>query len=121
MDGLKLAQSLGISKLWIDLDSALKVQSRLSSWKEKQLTMAGPSLMLQSVSSAIPRYAMQSTRLPQGLIRLIKLRVISYRQRIPKIKCNKRVQKSQISSKSADISSTKDDISKLLSPRFSSQ
>lgn len=50
-----------------------KVQSRLESWKAKQLTMAGRSFMVQSVSSAIPRYAMQSTILPQGVLRLIKL------------------------------------------------
>ncbi|KAL6178884.1 hypothetical protein ACLB2K_050401 [Fragaria x ananassa] len=51
-----------------------KVQSRLSSWKSKALNMAGRLTLIQSVTSAIPNYAMQTTKFPVSLCdRLDKL------------------------------------------------
>ncbi|XP_004301578.1 PREDICTED: uncharacterized protein LOC101313223 [Fragaria vesca subsp. vesca] len=51
-----------------------KVQSRLSSWKSKVLNMAGRLTLIQSVTSAIPNYAMQTTKFPVSLCdRLDKL------------------------------------------------
>ncbi|XP_050386206.1 uncharacterized protein LOC126802601 [Argentina anserina] len=44
-----------------------KFQSRLSSWKSKTLSMAGRLVLIQSVSSAIPNYAMQTARFPVSL------------------------------------------------------
>ncbi|KAL6205273.1 hypothetical protein ACLB2K_022535 [Fragaria x ananassa] len=44
-----------------------KVQSRLSSWKSKTLSMASRLVLIQSVSSAIPNYAMQTAKLPLSL------------------------------------------------------
>ncbi|CAL9024686.1 unnamed protein product, partial [Prunus brigantina] len=41
-----------------------KVQRRLSSWKSHTLSMAGRLTLLQSVTSAIPIYSMQSAKLP---------------------------------------------------------
>lgn len=41
-----------------------KVQQRLSGWKAEQLTMAGRTLLVQSVTSALPAYTMQTTRIP---------------------------------------------------------
>ncbi|XP_061998979.1 uncharacterized protein LOC133716290 [Rosa rugosa] len=41
-----------------------KIQCRLSSWKSKVLSMAGRLTLVQSVTSAIPNYAMQTARLP---------------------------------------------------------
>ncbi|KAL6180703.1 hypothetical protein ACLB2K_047363 [Fragaria x ananassa] len=51
-----------------------KVQSRLSSWKSKVLNMAGRLTLIQSVTSAIPNYAMKTTKFPVSLCdRLDKL------------------------------------------------
>ncbi|XP_004306074.1 PREDICTED: putative ribonuclease H protein At1g65750-like [Fragaria vesca subsp. vesca] len=44
-----------------------QVQSRLSSWKSKVLSMAGRLTLIQSVSSAIPNYAMQTAKFPVSL------------------------------------------------------
>ncbi|KAL6218764.1 hypothetical protein ACLB2K_011973 [Fragaria x ananassa] len=44
-----------------------KVQKRLSSWKSKVLSFAGRLTLVQSVTSAIPMYAMQTTKFPFSL------------------------------------------------------
>ncbi|KAK9911967.1 hypothetical protein M0R45_035844 [Rubus argutus] len=44
-----------------------KVQSRLSSWKCKVLNLAGRLTLINSVTAAIPNYAMQTVRLPMSI------------------------------------------------------
>lgn len=44
-----------------------KVQDRLAGWKAEQLSMAGRTLLVQSVTSAIPVYTMQTTRIPEAI------------------------------------------------------
>ncbi|KAF7804601.1 putative ribonuclease H protein At1g65750 family [Senna tora] len=44
-----------------------KVRSRLSSWKSNTLSFAGRVTLIQSVTSAIPTYTMQTTPLPVKL------------------------------------------------------
>lgn len=46
-----------------------KVQSRLSSWKGKFLTMAGRTVLIKAVLSAIPGYQMQTTLLHKGVLK----------------------------------------------------
>ncbi|XVF01308.1 hypothetical protein REPUB_Repub04eG0076700 [Reevesia pubescens] len=41
-----------------------KVKKRLSGWKANQLSVAGRATLVQSVSSSIASYTMQSTKLP---------------------------------------------------------
>lgn len=41
-----------------------KVQGRLASWKSKHLSMAGRLTLIQAVTSSVPTYAMQTTKLP---------------------------------------------------------
>lgn len=43
-----------------------KVRKRLSGWKSRLLSKAAKSILIQSVSSTIPVYAMHTTRVPQG-------------------------------------------------------
>ncbi|KAK9278780.1 hypothetical protein L1049_028358 [Liquidambar formosana] len=45
-----------------------KVQNHLFGWKADHLSMAGRTLLVQSVTSAIPGYVMQSSKLPEGLL-----------------------------------------------------
>lgn len=44
-----------------------KVQDRLAGWKAEQLSMAGRTLQVQSVTSAIPVYTMQRTCIPEAI------------------------------------------------------
>ncbi|XP_024158077.2 uncharacterized protein LOC112165700 [Rosa chinensis] len=44
-----------------------KVQNRLSSWKSKALSMAGRLTLVNSVTSSIPIYTMQTAKLPMSL------------------------------------------------------
>ncbi|KAK9291995.1 hypothetical protein L1049_019947 [Liquidambar formosana] len=48
-----------------------KVQSRLAGWKADHLSMASRTLLVQSVTSAIPGYTMQTTKLPESLCQQI--------------------------------------------------
>lgn len=41
-----------------------KVKRKLSSWKANQFSLAGRAVLVQSVTSTIASYTMQSTRLP---------------------------------------------------------
>ncbi|XVF14883.1 hypothetical protein REPUB_Repub09cG0099300 [Reevesia pubescens] len=45
-----------------------KVKKRLSSWKVNQLSLAGRTTLVQSVSSTIATYTMQSSKLPCSVI-----------------------------------------------------
>ncbi|XP_028778309.1 uncharacterized protein LOC114734823 [Neltuma alba] len=49
-----------------------RVRSRLSGWKGKHLTMAGRSVLIKSVISALPSYQMQSSLLPKGVLKEIE-------------------------------------------------
>lgn len=44
-----------------------KVQARLAGWKTAQLSLAGRTLLIQSVTSSIPLYTMQTTKLPESI------------------------------------------------------
>ena len=44
-----------------------RVQHRLAGWKARQLSLSGRATLIQSVSSSIPAYAMQSTHLPSSV------------------------------------------------------
>jgi hypothetical protein len=44
-----------------------KIQSRLSSWKSKTLSMAGRLTLINYVTASIPIYSMQTARLPMSL------------------------------------------------------
>ncbi|XP_028055196.1 uncharacterized protein LOC114259389 [Camellia sinensis] len=44
-----------------------KMKTKLSGWKAKNLTMAGRATLIQSVTSAIPSYNMQTMELPRKL------------------------------------------------------
>ncbi|KAM2637494.1 hypothetical protein EV1_021984 [Malus domestica] len=44
-----------------------KVQKRLATWKSKVLSMAGRITLIQAVTSSIPVYAMQTTKLPASV------------------------------------------------------
>ena len=48
-----------------------KVKKRLSGWKASQLSLAGRSTLVQSVSSTIATYTMQTARLPSAVTREI--------------------------------------------------
>lgn len=41
-----------------------KVQNRLSSWKSKQLSLAGRATLVQSVTNTVANYTMQTSKLP---------------------------------------------------------
>ena len=41
-----------------------KIKRKLSSWKANQLSLAGRTTLVHSVTSTIANYAMQSTKLP---------------------------------------------------------
>lgn len=43
-----------------------RVWKRLSSWKEKLLSVAAKGVLIKSVIQAIPRYVMQCFLLPKG-------------------------------------------------------
>ncbi|GLT51745.1 hypothetical protein SLA2020_251340 [Shorea laevis] len=43
-----------------------KIQMRLAAWKQKSLSLAGRRILIQSVTSAIPIYTMQSALLPSA-------------------------------------------------------
>lgn len=58
-----------------------KVRRRLSGWKMRQLSMAARSLLIQSVVSTIPSYAMQTAKIPFYLINWKGPCVSSYGQR----------------------------------------
>ncbi|KAI5339865.1 hypothetical protein L3X38_019138 [Prunus dulcis] len=45
-----------------------RVHSRLASWKGKLLSYAGRATLIQAVTSSIPIYAMQTTKLPWNLV-----------------------------------------------------
>lgn len=49
-----------------------KVRRKLASWKGKCLSFAGRVIVIKSVISAIPTYAMQSTKLPNTLVEAIE-------------------------------------------------
>lgn len=44
-----------------------RVYSRLMGWKSKYLSMAGRIIFINSVTSCIPGYAMQTTELPRAI------------------------------------------------------
>lgn len=44
-----------------------KIKKRLSSWKASQLSLAGRATLVQSVTSTIATYTMQSTKLPASV------------------------------------------------------
>ena len=44
-----------------------KVQDRLAGWKAEQLSMAGRTLLVQSLTSARPVYTMQTTGIPEAI------------------------------------------------------
>lgn len=46
-----------------------KTQQKLSSWKGKMLTMAGQTVLIKAVLSAIPGYQMQTMLLPYGVFK----------------------------------------------------
>ncbi|CAL5371297.1 unnamed protein product [Camellia sinensis] len=48
-----------------------KIQRKLSSWKAKALSLAGRATVIQAVSSSIPTYLMQTTKLPQSICKHI--------------------------------------------------
>ncbi|XP_028094336.1 uncharacterized protein LOC114294405 [Camellia sinensis] len=48
-----------------------KIQKKLSSWKAKALSLAGRTTVIQSVSSSIPSYIMQISKLPQSICKQI--------------------------------------------------
>lgn len=45
-----------------------KFQKRLASWQSRFLSMAGRSVLIKSVLSAIPAYQMKSTLIPKGVL-----------------------------------------------------
>lgn len=45
-----------------------KVRKKLSAWKARMLSQTARSLLIQSVLSALPAYAMQTVKLPQSII-----------------------------------------------------
>lgn len=46
-----------------------KTQQKLSNWKGKMLTMAGQTVLIKAVLSAIPGYQMQTMLLPYGVLK----------------------------------------------------
>lgn len=44
-----------------------RVHKKLTSWKSKVLSMAGRTTLIQVVSSTIPSYVMQTTKLPASI------------------------------------------------------
>lgn len=44
-----------------------KPQSRLAGWKAEQLTMAGRTLLVKSVTSSLPIYTMQTAKIPESI------------------------------------------------------
>ena len=48
-----------------------KIKKRLSGWKASQLSLTGRSILVQSVSSTIATYTMQTAKLPSSVIREI--------------------------------------------------
>ncbi|KAF7804220.1 putative ribonuclease H protein At1g65750 family [Senna tora] len=49
-----------------------KVKAKLSSWKSKNLSLAGKVTLVRAVTSAIPAYAMQTAVLPSGICKEIE-------------------------------------------------
>lgn len=45
-----------------------KVRRKWSGWKVRNFSLAARALLIQSVTSAVPRYAMQTMKLPRGTL-----------------------------------------------------
>lgn len=52
-----------------------KVDTRLEGWKTKHLTLAGRTVLANSVLNAIPYYTMQTMYIPKGVCEAIKRKI----------------------------------------------
>ena len=64
---LGLPSVIGKSKNQVFAEIKEKVGKKLSSWKEKMLSMGGKEILIKAVTQAIPTYTMTCFQLPKGL------------------------------------------------------
>ncbi|GKB20294.1 hypothetical protein Tco_0854217 [Tanacetum coccineum] len=79
--GVMVGAGMTRHKAWDDV--VLKLQSRLSKWKAKTLSIGGRLTLLKSVLGASPLYNMSSFKVPKGVLKVMESKFVVTSLKVP--------------------------------------